>query len=302
MYLSVIYYNNVMNICGLFLLFMISNVSGFLNHVSIHRFNNKKILPIRKVVHEIDYISNVKESLIINSFGYFLLNNTNQQSLTSSGLDNSLVLGLGLYSLLGFQGYSIAVVYFILGSLVTKVKKEKKEKLGIYEKREGKRGPENVWGSAGVAMVCAIVSYLYKDNTYMNEVIKIGYVSSFVTKLSDTFQSELGKAYGKNTILITNFKKVPPGTEGAISIEGYIFGIIGSFILSYFSFFIHFINSEAEIIICMCAALIANTIESYLGATIQNKNYIVLLTNEQINFFNTLIGSLVAMVIYIINT
>ena len=291
-----------MKILYLFLFFMRSNVYGFGNHVSAYRFNNKKILLPRKVVNNVDYISNVKDSFIINSFGYALLNNTNQQSLTSSGLDNSLILGFGLYSLLGFQGYSIAVVYFILGSLVTKVKKEKKEKLGIYEKREGKRGPENVWGSAGVAMICAIMSYLYRDNTYMNEIARIGYVSSFVTKLSDTFQSELGKAYGKNTILITNFKKVTPGTEGAISVEGYIFGIIGSFILSYFSFLVHFINSEAEFITCMYAALIANTIESYLGATIQNKNYIVLLTNEQINFFNTLIGSLLAMLIYKINT
>ena len=43
---------------------------------------------------------------------------------------------------------------------------------------------------------------------------------SSATKLADTFASEIGKAYGKTTFLITTLEKVPPGTEGAISAEG----------------------------------------------------------------------------------
>ena len=39
---------------------------------------------------------------------------------------------------------------------MTKVKMVEKQKLGIAEKRDGKRGPENVWGSA--SMVKTLIS------------------------------------------------------------------------------------------------------------------------------------------------
>lgn len=39
--------------------------------------------------------------------------------------------------------------------------------------------------------------------------MQIGYVASLATKLSDTFASEVGKAYGKRTFLITTLKPVP---------------------------------------------------------------------------------------------
>ena len=40
------------------------------------------------------------------------------------------------------------------------------------------------------------------------------------TAAADTCSSEIGKAYGRRTFLITTFRPVPPGTEGAVSLEG----------------------------------------------------------------------------------
>ena len=47
------------------------------------------------------------------------------------------------------------LIYFLVGSAVTRVGMAEKEAAGIAEKRSGARGPENVWGSALVAAVCA---------------------------------------------------------------------------------------------------------------------------------------------------
>ena len=60
----------------------------------------------------------------------------------------------------------------------------------------------------------------------------LGYVASLSTKLSDTCASEVGKAYGKRTFLITTLKPVPRGTEGAVSLEGTIAGIVASIALA----------------------------------------------------------------------
>lgn len=70
-------------------------------------------------------------------------------------------------------------------------------------------------GSAATGLACAICaaqgeSFLgISSNLYI-----LGFVASLATKLSDTFASEIGKAYGKTTFLITTLERVEPGTEG----------------------------------------------------------------------------------------
>ncbi len=53
-------------------------------------------------------------------------------------------------------------------------------------------------------------------------------MASFCSKLSDTVSSEVGKAYGQTTYLITTFQLVPRGTEGAVSLEGTAAGAIAA--------------------------------------------------------------------------
>ena len=55
--------------------------------------------------------------------------------------------------------------------------------------------------------------------------LRVGYVCALATKLSDTWGSELGKAFGKTCYLITSMKLVPRGTEGAVSAEGTFAGV-----------------------------------------------------------------------------
>ena len=68
-----------------------------------------------------------------------------QKMLTPDGIFHALILGTGLWSTLGWRGWTVCVAYLFLGSAVTKVKMAEKEKLGIAEARGGRRGPENVW-------------------------------------------------------------------------------------------------------------------------------------------------------------
>lgn len=50
--------------------------------------------------------------------------------------------------------------------------------------------------------------------------LQMGFAASFASKLADTTSSEIGKAYGRTTYLITTLQRVPRGTEGAVSLEG----------------------------------------------------------------------------------
>ena len=210
--------------------------------------------------------------------------------LTPMGYLHAWILGVLVWGTLHWQGYLVVMFYFLVGSAVTKIGMEQKEAEGIAEKRSGMRGPENVWGSALTATICAVVT-LFVDSPGQ-ELLILGYVASFATKLSDTTASEVGKAYGKTTFLITNFQPVPRGTEGAVSLEGTVAGIVGSIAIAFVGWAVGLINLYG-IMICIIAAFIATNIESVIGATVQSRfNW---LTNEVVNFFNTTIGAIVAM-------
>ena len=218
--------------------------------------------------------------------------------LTSAGYIHAWFLGVIVWGCLGWQGYVVVMVYFLVGSGVTRIGMAAKEAAGIAEKRSGMRGPENVWGSALTATVCALGFALINSSlipalpTDWSPLLSLGYVASFSTKLSDTTASEVGKAYGKRTFLITTLQPVTPGTEGAVSLEGTMAGVAGSAIIAGVGWSIGMITGIGALI-CLLAAFIATNLESVIGATLQEK--LPWLTNELVNIVNTTIGAIAAI-------
>ena len=116
-------------------------------------------------------------------------------------------------------------------------------------------------------------------------------VSSLATKLSDTLASEIGKAYGKTCYLSTTLKRVPPGTEGAVSLEGTLAGVAGSLVVAGYAAAVGLVPTWPALPVAAAAAFVATTCESWLGASVQGGFF----TNEVINFINTLIGAVVGV-------
>jgi uncharacterized protein (TIGR00297 family) len=223
--------------------------------------------------------------------------------LTPAGIFHAWLLGVLIWVTLGWPGYVVVGFYFLVGSGVTRIGMAQKEAAGIAEKRSGARGPENVWGSALTGALCALgVGLLNWDlitNTQsfvpsLQSLLLLGYVASFSTKLSDTTASEVGKAYGKRTFLITTLQPVSRGTEGAVSLEGTLAGVVGSVAIAVVGWAVGLIDLLG-ILWCILAAFIATNLESVIGATLQSQyNW---LTNEIVNILNTLIGATSAILL-----
>jgi uncharacterized protein (TIGR00297 family) len=219
--------------------------------------------------------------------------------LTPAGLLHAWALGIIIWGTLGWRGYLVIMFYFLVGSAVTRIGMAEKEAAGIAEKRSGARGPENVWGSALTGTLCAIGAYTFgvAQTGMMREfvfLLILGYVASLSTKLADTCASEVGKAYGKHTYLITTLQPVTRGTEGAVSLEGTVAGIIGSIAIALVAWAVQLIDLTG-VGICVVAAFVATNLESVIGATLQAK--LSWLTNEVVNIINTLIGAIVAILL-----
>ncbi|MBD1935812.1 TIGR00297 family protein [Microcoleus sp. FACHB-68] len=217
--------------------------------------------------------------------------------LTPAGLLHAWVLGVIIWGTLGWRGYAVVMFYFLVGSAVTRIGMAEKEAAGIAEKRSGARGPENVWGSALTGTLCALATLLpvsVPSSIPLVSLLLLGYVASFSTKLSDTSASEVGKVYGKRTFLITTLQPVERGTEGAVSLEGTLAGIVASALIALVAWGVGMINFTG-VILCVIAAFIATNLESVIGATLQSK--FDWLTNEVVNIINTLIGAGVAILL-----
>ena len=229
---------------------------------------------------------------ILNSFLILIFHKV--PLMTKSGWFSAGCLGTILWLCLSWQGWLSVVIYLLLGSLVTKIGYDFKYKIGIAEKRGGRRGPENVWGSASTG---TFFSLLIKSNIGNPDILKIAFAASFAAKLADTFGSEIGKRFGINTYLITSFKKVKKGTEGAISLEGTLASFFGAFLMSFVMLLLGIISTRNQFLIVSISGFIATIIESFIGAKFQEKYKI---SNEIVNTIQTSFSSLISIFLFLI--
>tara|TARA_B100000579_G_scaffold394352_1_gene371652 strand:- start:5029 stop:5775 length:747 start_codon:yes stop_codon:yes gene_type:complete len=213
--------------------------------------------------------------------------------LTKKGWIHAGLLGTLLMGSIGWKGWISVFIYLLLGTVVTKIGYKNKASRGIAEARGGKRGPENVWGSAATGCSLALLSCFWTD--YLS-LFMVGFASSFAAKLSDTFSSEIGKRFGKRTFLITTLKPVQAGTEGAISVEGLLAGLCGSFIMTVVMVKLTIISGVYVALIVLVSGYLATILESYIGAVFQNK--IEWMTNELVNSIQTSLAAIISMFLY----
>lgn len=211
--------------------------------------------------------------------------------LTKAGWVHAGILGTLLWGSLGLRGWLAVVAYLALGSAVTKLGFAAKQARGLAEGRGGRRGPENVWGSAATGAGLALATQLLPPAS--EPLLLVGFAASFAAKLADTFGSEIGKRWGRHTVLITSLRAVPPGTEGAISLEGTAASGLGSVAMALLMAALGLLAGWPAVVLVTLVGLGATLIESWIGATLQPR--LAWLSNELVNGLQTLIAALLAM-------
>lgn len=212
--------------------------------------------------------------------------------LTPAGWCHAGLLGTVLWGALGWRGWLAVVAYLGFGSLVTKLGFARKQDLGLAEARGGRRGPENVWGSALTGLVLALLIAMRVGPT---QGLLIGFAASFAAKLADTFGSEIGKRWGRTTLLITSLRPVPPGTEGAVSLEGTAASALGSLLMTLVVVALGLIPSAQAAAVVVVVGFIATVLESLLGAVGQGRW--PWLSNELVNGLQTAWAAGLAMLV-----
>ena len=212
--------------------------------------------------------------------------------LTRAGWVHAGILGTVLWGCLGWTGWVAVVVYLALGSAVTKLGFEQKQERGLAEARGGQRSPANVWGSAATGAGLAL---LIGAGLEPKLWLTLGFAASFAAKLADTFGSEIGKRWGSTPRLITTLRRVEPGTEGAISLEGTLASAAGSLVMSLVMWALVLVPSGRLMLLVAVVGFLATLAESVLGAIAQQR--LSWMSNELVNALQTTLAALLIILL-----
>jgi uncharacterized protein (TIGR00297 family) len=209
------------------------------------------------------------------------------RTVNRSGVVAGFLVGFVIYAFLDWRGYLLLMTFFVLGSAATKLGYRKKEADKLAQEDKGRRGARHALANAGVATACALFAAL----TPYPVLFALAFAAAFATAAADTSSSEIGQLLGRRTYLATTFRPVPRGTEGAVSLEGTLAGILASLVIAALGAALG-LFPWIGVPVVVFAAFVGTTFESIVGAALEKRQ---LLDNEALNFLNTLVGALVAM-------
>lgn len=208
------------------------------------------------------------------------------RTVNRSGVIAGFLVGFLIYAFLDWRGYLLLLAFFVLGSAATKLGYRKKAAAKLAQEDKGRRGARHALANAGVATACA----LFAAATPYPVLFALAFAGAFATAAADTASSEIGQLLGRRTYLVTTFRPVPRGTEGAVSLEGTLAGIFASLVIAALGAALGLFSWKGVPVVVF-AAFVGTTFESVVGAALEKRQ---LLDNEALNFLNTLVGALVA--------
>jgi uncharacterized protein (TIGR00297 family) len=203
-----------------------------------------------------------------------------------SGVAAGFLVGFLIYVFYDWRGYLLLLAFFVIGSACTKFGYRQKAAARLAQEKGGRRGARHALANAGVATACA----LFAGVTDYRAFFGLAFAGAFATAAADTSSSEIGQLLGRRTFLLTTFRPVPRGTEGAVSLEGTLAGVLASLILAVLGAALG-LYPWMGVLAVVVAAFVGTTFESVVGAALEKRQ---LLDNEALNFLNTLVGALVA--------
>jgi uncharacterized protein (TIGR00297 family) len=205
--------------------------------------------------------------------------------VTTAGALAGAVACFVLYLGGGPGAFAALVTVFSLAWMTTRLGYARKQKLGIAERREG-RSASQVLANLGVATICA--AFLIFGVFGQTKTALLAMSAALSEAAADTVSSEIGQAFGETPRLITNWKSVPAGTNGAVSLMGTFAGIAAAGIVSSVCL-LGGLLPQRWLAVSIGAAILGMVVDSFLGACMERRN---LLNNDSVNFLSTLVATI----------
>jgi uncharacterized protein (TIGR00297 family) len=206
--------------------------------------------------------------------------------------DGGALAGVAIAFLLmvaaGLGGFLPLVAVFVLTLLATRWRRDRKQHLGVAERRSG-RTASQVIANLGVAALCAMAAIAFWR---FEQMLMVGAMAALAAAAADTVSSEAGQATAKRARMILNFRLAPIGTNGAVSLEGTIAGCFAATVVAWVSAFFGVVAAPWLPVIAL-AGIAGMLFDSVLGATLENHGA---MGNDSVNFVSTVFAADLALI------
>jgi len=211
------------------------------------------------------------------------------QLLSFTGMENASLWGQCLHS-----GMVPELVLFLLVLIATRFGKHKKDRLGIAEDKIGRKAGQiaaNLGPSIlAVFLFLFILKAVHEYSSQAAALSAIPLLAALAEATADTLSSELGQVLRTEPRMITSFKQVPAGTDGAISFAGTLAGSLGALLVVLAGTWAFGLNLFSAVI-ALASAVFGLLLDSLLGATLERQGW---LNNDAVNFLSGIATLVVA--------
>ena len=203
-----------------------------------------------------------------------------------SGALGGLLVGTIVYACLGARGFAVLALFVVGGSVLTRLGYRSKQRAGTAQEHGGRRGARNAFANCAVAVLCAILA-----SATGSDLFTVAFVASLGAAFADTSESEVGQLFGLTPRLITTLHKVPPGTDGAISLPGTLAGIAAACLTVTLALALGLLESPTTALLVATAAFLGTVADSLLGERYPG------IGNEATNVICTLVAAVLALIL-----
>jgi uncharacterized protein (TIGR00297 family) len=203
--------------------------------------------------------------------------------VSRGGALGGFVVGALIYASLGPQGFAILALFVVGGSLLTRLGYARKQRSGTAEAGGGRRAAKNALANGTAAAACALLHALTASDAFT-----LAFVASLGAAFADTAESEVGQLYGRAPRLLTTLRRVPAGTDGAVSLPGTLAGIAAAGLTAALGLALGLISAPWSALLVAGAAFLGTVVDSLVGALYPRFG------NELTNVLCTLVAAVLA--------
>jgi uncharacterized protein (TIGR00297 family) len=205
--------------------------------------------------------------------------------LEMTGTICGVLMGVLMIYFVGIEWFLVFLIFFLLSGFFTRYKRDYKRSLGIAQNT---RNYKNVLGNGLVSLCMAILYGIFDQQIFL-----FGFLGSVAAATGDTLATEIGETSKRKPRLITNLRRVPHGTNGAISALGEISAVFGSIIIASVSIVLMGIGG-IHFVATVFGGFFGTNLDSVLGTTLEGKIF----GNEVVNLIGTMAGAVIAILVY----
>ncbi|MGZ4888698.1 MAG: DUF92 domain-containing protein [Candidatus Angelobacter sp.] len=165
------------------------------------------------------------------------------------------------------------LIVFAVTLVATRVGYARKQQLRTAEPAGGRTAAQAMANLGIAALVVAVAGAAWP----------VLALAALAEAAADTSSSEIGMAFPGKTLLVTNFKPVPAGTDGGISLFGTIAALVGAASVALAAVATG-LAPVRQIAIIIMAGFFGTLVDSLLGAVLERRGW---LDNNLVNLLST---------------